>query len=161
MAESRTLSAKERLFAEKLADGLGPTDAYRSVYSNSAASRTAQANGRQVAKRPRVIAEVERLRRNPPPNNFRAIKEFAVEKLFKMAESDPKSRRATSGDGQSVEIRPGRHAAPTVSPTNTGRAQHEGRQRSGYSGVAALICASSWNTFASADTERRRPDAEA
>jgi hypothetical protein len=89
MALTRTLSAKERLFAEKLADGSGPTAAYKAVYSNSAASRTAQANGRQVARRPRVIAEVERLRRNPPPNNFHAIKEFAVEKLLKMAESDP------------------------------------------------------------------------
>jgi hypothetical protein len=89
MAVSRTLSAKERLFAEKLADGLGPTDAYKSVYSNSSASRTAQVNGWQIAKRPRVVAEVERLRRNPSPTNYRGIKEFAVEKLLKMAESDP------------------------------------------------------------------------
>ena len=89
MAVTGFLRAKERLFAEKLADGLGPTDAYKSVYSTSSSSRTAATNGGKIAKRPRVVEEVQRLRQNPPPNNFRAIKEFAVEKLLKMAESDP------------------------------------------------------------------------
>lgn len=96
---TRTLSKKEKQFADALASGLSPTDAYRTIYSSTAGNRTAQANGRQVARRQRVIEEVERLRRNPSPNNFHALKEFAVEKLLKMAESDPDPRlrhRATT-----------------------------------------------------------------
>jgi hypothetical protein len=68
------LTEKERRFAAALASGLGPTAAYRQVYSSSAGSRAAQANGRQVAKRERVIAEVERLRRYPPADNYNGIR---------------------------------------------------------------------------------------
>src|SRR5215471_4671389 len=88
MALTRTLSEKERRFAEALVGGLGPTAAYREIYSSIARTRTAQVNGQQVARRQRVIEEVERLRRNPSPNNFQAIKEFALAKLYKMAETD-------------------------------------------------------------------------
>jgi hypothetical protein len=122
MAVTRTLSTKERLFAEKLADGFGATDAYKSIYSNSSASRTAQVNGARIAKRPRVIAEVERLRRTPPPNNFRSIKEFAVEKLLKMAETDasPTARyRAMAALLKYADAGLRRQPAPQQSPQRT------------------------------------------
>jgi hypothetical protein len=122
MAVCRTLSAKERLFAEKLADGLGATEAYKSVYSNSAANRTAQANGRQIARRQRVIEEVDRLRRNPPANNFRALKEFAVGKLLKMAESDPNAtarHRAMATLLKYADSGLRRQPAPQQSPQRT------------------------------------------
>jgi hypothetical protein len=82
------LTEKEKRFAAALAAGLGPTAAYRQVYSSVAGNRAAQANGRQVAKRERVIAEVERLRRYPPAENFRAIQDYAVAKLIDLAEND-------------------------------------------------------------------------
>jgi hypothetical protein len=80
------LTEKERRFAAAIASGLGPTRAYKEVYSALAGNRAAQANGRQVAKRERVIAEIERLRRYPAPDNFNALQELAITKLIDMAQ---------------------------------------------------------------------------
>jgi hypothetical protein len=81
------LTEKERRFAAAIASGMGPTAAYRYVYSNSAGNRAAQANGRQVARRERVAQEIERQRRYPA-NNFSALQEFAITKLIDMAQGD-------------------------------------------------------------------------
>jgi hypothetical protein len=85
------LTRKEREFAAAIAGGATLAAAYAKAYSDRAGRKPAEANARQVLRRERVAAEVERLRRYPPPDNFEAIREFAIEKLLKMAESDPNS----------------------------------------------------------------------
>jgi hypothetical protein len=88
MGPASKLTQKESRFAAALASGVGQAQAYRLVYSSRAGNRAAQANGRQVAMRARVKAEVERLRRYPSPDNFAGIREYAIAKLIDMAESD-------------------------------------------------------------------------
>ena len=85
------LTRKEREFAAAIAGGATLRDAYARVYSDRAGRRAAEANARQVLRREKVAAEVEHLRRYPPAGSFQAIREFAIEKLLRMAESDPNS----------------------------------------------------------------------
>jgi hypothetical protein len=87
--EPAKLTRKEKEFAVAIAGGATLAAAYAKAYSDRAGRKAAEANARQVIRRERVAAEIERLRRYPPPDNFRAIREFAIEKLLKMAESDP------------------------------------------------------------------------
>ena len=85
------LTEKERRFAEALVSGLGPTAAYRRVYSSLAGNRAAQANGRKVAKRPRVLDELERLRKYPPADSYSAIQNLAVSKSARaMTRAEPR-----------------------------------------------------------------------
>jgi hypothetical protein len=82
------LTRKEKRFAAAIAAGETMAEAYARTYSSRAGRHAAESNARQVLKRPRVAAEVQRLRRHPPAENFAALREFAIEKLVEMAESD-------------------------------------------------------------------------
>ena len=87
-APTTKLTTKEKQFAAALAAGATMAAAYKQVYSDRAGRRAAEANARQILRRERVVAEVQRLRRYPPPDNFTAIQEYAIAKLIDMAESD-------------------------------------------------------------------------
>lgn len=60
----RALTPKERVFADAILDGKGPSEAYRIAYDTKASGKVVSVNGAKVQKRPHVskyIAE-ERLR---------------------------------------------------------------------------------------------------
>jgi hypothetical protein len=82
------LTRKEKEFARAIAAGETMAAAYARAYSDRATRRAAEANARQVLKRGRVAAEVQRQRRYPSPDNYAAIQEYAIAKLIDMAESD-------------------------------------------------------------------------
>jgi hypothetical protein len=80
------LTPKERQFAIAIAGGASMANAYHRIYSERAGRRVAEANARQILKRERVVAEIERLRRYPPADDAAAIRAYAVQKLVDLAE---------------------------------------------------------------------------
>src|SRR5262249_6962922 len=110
------LTRKEQQFAVAIAGGATLAAAYAQVYSDRAGRRVAEANARQVLRRGRVAAEVQRLRRYPPTDDFVALQNYAIAKHIDAAESDNPAvrhqalttllKRADKGLRQSPPSRP-------------------------------------------------------
>jgi len=65
------LTAKQKLFAAKVAGGHSQSQAYREVYSSSGTSGTVRTEAHRLAKRPEIAAMIERLRE---PEQLKALR---------------------------------------------------------------------------------------
>jgi hypothetical protein len=88
---AKELTNKEEKFAKEIAAGATQPAAYAAVYSEKSSTATRRANGFRIAKKPRVAAEIKRLRRLPAVDDYAAIKKQMIERLLDLAENDRNS----------------------------------------------------------------------
>jgi phage terminase small subunit len=88
---AKELTNKEERFAKEIAAGATQPAAYAAVYSEKSSTATRRANGFRIAKKPRVAAEIKRLRRLPVVDDYAGIKKQMIEQLLALADNDRNS----------------------------------------------------------------------
>jgi hypothetical protein len=88
---TRELTIREQKFAKAAAAGATQAAAYAVAYSDKGSPATQRANGHRIAKKPRVAAEIKRLRGLPAVDDYAGIKKSMIEALLALAANDKNS----------------------------------------------------------------------